>query len=430
VKPLLALARTDIVLYLSNRRALLVGLAAPILIAAFFGSILGGPPTKPTRVPIAVVDLDRSPVSKSIVSAMNGDSTFDLREIAEPEAINLVRTGKVRAAIVIPSGFGDAAPRSMFRPNVLKPEIAVHYDPSQATTLLLVEGLLAEHVMKAVSSAAFSPQTGLPLIASAREDVKKSQTIAEDQRRNLLDFFDSVDRVQRGSASAQGAQGYGPVQGLSMPFATREVEVTSGVDRKYNSFAHAFAGMGVQFILFLGIDLGIGVLLMRRQGIWKRLRAAPISRAVLLGSRIVSGSIIATILFVGIYAAAIIFFGVRVEGSLVGFAGVIIAFALLTSTFGLLIAAIGKTPEASRGIAIVVTLLLVMLSGAWVPAFIFPEWLQKATLVIPTRWAMDGLDGMTWRGLGIEAAWAPIGVMLAFSAAFAWIAVKRFNWEE
>jgi len=430
VKPLLALARTDIVLYLSNRRALLVGLAAPILIAAFFGSILGGPPTKPTRVPIAVVDLDRSPVSKSIVSAMNGDSTFDLREIAEPEAINLVRTGKVRAAIVIPSGFGDAAPRSMFRPNVPKPEIAVHYDPSQATTLLLVKGLLAEHVMKAVSSAAFSPQTGLPLIASAREDVKKSQTIAEDQRRNLLDFFDSVDRVQRGSASAQGAQGYGPVQGLSMPFATREVEVTSGVDRKYNSFAHAFAGMGVQFILFLGIDLGIGVLLMRRQGIWKRLRAAPISRAVLLGSRIVSGSIIATILFVGIYAAAIIFFGVRVEGSLVGFAGVIIAFALLTSTFGLLIAAIGKTPEASRGIAIVVTLLLVMLSGAWVPAFIFPEWLQKATLVIPTRWAMDGLDGMTWRGLGIEAAWAPIGVMLAFSAAFAWIAVKRFNWEE
>ena len=430
MKPLLALARTDIVLYLSNRRALLVGLAAPILIAAFFGSILGGPPTKPTRVPIAVVDLDRSPVSKSIVSAMNGDSTFDLREIAEPEAINLVRTGKVRAAIVIPSGFGDAAPRSMFRPNVLKPEIAVHYDPSQATTLLLVKGLLAEHVMKAVSTAAFSPQTGLPLIASAREDVKKSQTIAEDQRRNLLDFFDSVDRVQRGSASAQGAQGYGPVQGLSMPFATREVEVTSGVDRKYNSFAHAFAGMGVQFILFLGIDLGIGVLLMRRQGIWKRLRAAPISRAVLLGSRIVSGSIIATILFVGIYAAAIIFFGVRVEGSLVGFAGVIIAFALLTSTFGLLIAAIGKTPEASRGIAIVVTLLLVMLSGAWVPAFIFPEWLQKATLVIPTRWAMDGLDGMTWRGLGIEAAWAPIGVMLAFSAAFAWIAVKRFNWEE
>jgi ABC-2 type transport system permease protein len=430
VKPLLALARADIVMYLSNRRALLVSLAAPILIAAFFGSILGGPQTKPTRIPIAVVDLDLSPVSKSIVSGMKGDSTFNIREIAEPEAINLVRTGKVRTAIVIPPGFGDAAARSMFRPNVAKPEIAVHYDPSQAMTLLLVKGLLAEQVMKAVSSAAFSPRTGLPLIASAREDVKQNQTIAEGQRRNLLDLFDSIARVQSSGATAEGPQSDGVVQGLSMPFATREIEVTSGVDRKYNSFAHSFAGMGVQFILFLGIDLGVGVLLMRRQGIWKRLRAAPVSRALLLGSRIVSGSIIATILFVGIYTAAIVFFGVRIEGSVVGFAGVVIAFALLTSTIGLLIAAVGKTPEATRGIAIVVTLLLVMLSGAWMPTFIFPEWLQTATLVIPTRWAIDGLDGMTWRGLGIEAAWAPIGVMLAFSAAFAWIAIKRFNWEE
>ena len=48
----------------------------------------------------------------------------------------------------------------------------------------------------------------------------------------------------------------------------------------------------------------------------------------------------------------------------------------------------------ARCIAIVATLLIVMLGGAWVPTFIFPEWLQTATLVIPTRWAIDGLDAM------------------------------------
>jgi ABC-2 type transport system permease protein len=37
---------------------------------------------------------------------------------------------------------------------------------------------------------------------------------------------------------------------------------------------------------------------------------------------------------------------------------------------------------------------------------------------------------MTWRGLGLDAALAPIGVMLAFSAAFAAIAIARFDWEE
>jgi ABC-2 type transport system permease protein len=430
VKPLLALARADIVMYLSNRRALLVTLAAPILIAAFFGSVLGGPPKKPARVPIAVVDLDSSPVSRSIVSAMKADSTFEIQELAEPEAINRVRAGKARAAVVLPLAFGESSTRSMFRPGAGKPQIAVHYDPSQAITLSLVKGLLAEHVMRAVSSAAFSAQAGLPLIASAREDVKKSNKLDEVQRRNLLDLFDSIGRVERDGALAGGTRDVGALQGFSMPFETRELEVTSSTDRKYNSFAHAFAGMGVQFILFMGIDLGIGVLLMRRQGIWKRLRAAPVSRALLLGSRIVSGTAIATILFAGIYAAAIAFFGVRIEGSYVGFVGVAITFALLTATFGLLIAAVGRTPEATRGIAVVATLLLVMLGGAWVPTFVFPEWLQTATLVVPTRWAIDGLEAMTWRGLGIKAAFAPIGVMLAFSVAFAWIAVKRFNWEE
>jgi ABC-2 type transport system permease protein len=114
----------------------------------------------------------------------------------------------------------------------------------------------------------------------------------------------------------------------------------------------------------------------------------------------------------------------------VGFVGIALAFAVMTSTFGLLIAAIGRTPEATRGLAILATLLLVMLGGAWVPAFIFPAWLQGVTLWTPTRWAVDGLEAMSWRGMGIDAAWAPVAVLLAFSAAFAFVAVKRFQWEE
>jgi hypothetical protein len=54
-----------------------------------------------------------------------------------------------------------------------------------------------------------------------------------------------------------------------------------------------------------------------------------------------------------------------------------VAFSLMTAAFGLLIAAVGKTPEATRGRSILVTLIIVMLGGAWVPAFIFPQWLHK-----------------------------------------------------
>src|SRR5262245_12832166 len=78
---LLALVRKDLVLYFSNKRALAITLAAPILIAAFFGSVMGGPPRKPTKVPVAIVDLDRSEISGTIVASMKADESFDLKEL-------------------------------------------------------------------------------------------------------------------------------------------------------------------------------------------------------------------------------------------------------------------------------------------------------------------------------------------------------------
>ena len=143
-----------------------------------------------------------------------------------------------------------------------------------------------------------------------------------------------------------------------------------------------------------------------------------------------STALIAIFLMFAIFAAGMLFFGVRIEGSVAGFIGVVIAFAFLTASVGLLLAALGNNPEATRGLAIFITLLLVMLGGAWVPSFVFPEWLQSVSLWVPTRWAIDGLAAMTWRGLGFEAALAPIGVMLGFSAVLFAIAIGRFRWEE
>ena len=112
-----------------------------------------------------------------------------------------------------------------------------------------------------------------------------------------------------------------------------------------------------------------------------------------------------------------------------GFLGVCAAFALMTAGFGMLIATVGKTPEATRALSIFATLIVVMLGGAWIPMFLFPQWLQKLTYIVPTRWAMDGLEGMTWRGLGFAAAIPPIGALLLFAAVFGTLAVVRFRWE-
>jgi ABC-2 type transport system permease protein len=188
--------------------------------------------------------------------------------------------------------------------------------------------------------------------------------------------------------------------------------------------------MGIQFLLFAMANLGVEMLLERQRGLWRRLRSAPVSRVTLLAGKVLSGAAISLMILGVCFAFAMIVFGVRIDGSVLGFAGVSIACALMASTFGVLVAALGNSPATARGVTTLAVLMMVMLGGAWVPTFIFPAWLQQFTLVVPVRWAVDGLDAMTWRGVGLSGALAPIGVLLAFAAVFSLVAAARFRWDE
>lgn len=424
-----ALIRRDIKLFLNDKRAVPMSVIAPILLASFFGYTLGGGRSgKPemSRISIAVTDADASAISRAIVTRLAGDKALDVKPLGRDEARALVQKGKISAAIGIPQGFGAAAGKAFFGP-AQKPEIEILYDPSRGPELSMVQSMLTGHVMQAVSKEMFTGATGRDTVKQSIAQVEQSP-LAPAGKKRLLDLLRSVENLNPTSTSG-GASGV-MAGSMNVPYQVREEAVTSSQGVAYNAYGHAFAGMCVQFILFIGVEVGVGLLLQRQRGLWKRLRAAPLSRGVLLGSRIVSAAIIAFVDLQVIFTFARLAFGVHVEGSRAGFLGVCAAFSLMTAAYGLLIAAIGKTPEATRGLSILTTLLLVMLSGAWIPSFVFPAWLQKVTLAIPTRWAVDGLDAMTWRGLGFAAAAGPIAVLLGYAIVFGGLAVMRFRWEE
>ncbi len=182
--------------------------------------------------------------------------------------------------------------------------------------------------------------------------------------------------------------------------------------------------------LFAMANFGVDMLLERQRGLWKRLRSAPVSRFTLLAGKALSGAIISFLILAVCFLFAIVVFKVRIQGSIVGFLGVAISCSIMASTFGLLVAALGNSPATARGVTTLAVLMMVMLGGAWVPTFIFPAWLQQFTLLVPVRWAVDGLDATTWRGVGLMGVLAPIGVLLAFAAVFAAVAASRFKWEE
>jgi ABC-2 type transport system permease protein len=426
-----ALVRKDLLLFFVDRRALLMSFAIPIAIGSFFGYVLGGAgeQANQSKIPVLTVDQDGSAISREIVQRLSGEKALEVKASTPGDARAAVRKGTATVAVIIPPNFGQDAGRAFFGPQQ-KPEIAVLFDPSHTAERAMVAGILAGDVMQAVSKEMFTGQTGREITQDSLAQVEQRRDMPEADKKPLEDLLRSVDRWnQRSDQGAAGGLSGGLNRGLTMPYTTREEAVTARLNTKYNGYAHAFAGMVVQFVLFLGIDVGIGLLQQRQRGLWKRFRAAPLSRGVLLGSRAVSAAILAFFVVQVNFLFARMVFGVRVEGSLAGFLGVSAAFALMTAAFGMLVATLGKTPEATRGLSIFATLIVVMLGGAWIPMFLFPQWLQKLTVVVPTRWAMDGLEAMTWRGLGLDAALAPIAVLLLFAAVFGALAVVRFRWE-
>jgi ABC-2 type transport system permease protein len=423
----LALIRKDLLLYFRDRRSVVMSFIAPIAIASFLAVALGGigRPARPSRVTIALVDEDDSRVSQLVYSKLSSSELLDLRRLDRASAQDQVRNGKLSIAAILPKNFGSAAARAFSQGGEGKPDLEILYDPSRLAERQLVEGILTGKVVEAVSAEVFSPPKGSGFFDEALAQFDQNPAIPVKRKEDLKTLVDDLGWLQRRQA-AGGPTGF---SGLSIPFTTTSEAITARKGQIYDGVAHSFSGMGVQFILFMGIEAGVALLLQRQRGLWSRLRSAPVSKTVLLGSRALSSAICAFLILVVMFLFARVVFGVRIEGSYAGFALVGVAFAIMTAAFGLLIAALGGTPEGTRPIAVLATLLMVMLGGAWVPLFIFPAWLQRIALVMPTRWAVEGLDSMTWRGLGFEATLFPCAIILLYAVIFGAIALNRFKWE-
>jgi ABC-2 type transport system permease protein len=427
--PLTAMVRKDLQLFFSDRRSVIVSFVVPIAIASFFGAVFsgGGQDREPIRIAVAIVDQDGSAISKAIVAGAETDKNLKVAKPTVDEARESVKQGRTAVAVVIPKGFGDASGQAFFGDGV-KPVLTLLHDPSKSTELAMVRGVMTQHVMEAVSQEMFGGDQGRQLIERTLPHIQSSATMAPDRKRLLVDMLGSVQKFYKDQPA--GAQGAPARRGLTMPYTVNEEAMTAGSNIAYNGYAHSFAGMAIQFLLFAMANMGVEMLLERQRGLWGRLRSAPISKTTLLLGKAVSGALISLMILLVSFGFAMIVFKVRIQGSAVGFLGIAIACAVMASTFGLLVAALGNSPATARGVTTLAVLMMVMLGGAWVPTFIFPAWLQQFTLVVPVRWAVDGLDAMTWRGIGLSGALMPVVVLAAFAAAFWTIAASRFRWQE
>ncbi|HVT10878.1 MAG TPA: ABC transporter permease [Fimbriimonadaceae bacterium] len=360
----------DLKVFFSDRRAMVISMLVPIGIACFMAGIFGnaGKTTQSAKLPILVADQDQTELTHLIEDKLKGDPHLDVRIVDGNTARQEVKDGKSAAALILPKGFSDQAQRSG-----KKPEINFLSDPAQSMEVQAIRGSVMQPIVSAM---------------------------------------------------------VGGGQDLQMPFDFRnEMESTAHDDEGNAAAAHVFDGMAVQGLLFFSIEAAMGILRERRLGIWRRLRAAPVSPGMLFLSRILSGAIRALTILIAVLGVGALAFHLQIGSNLPGLLAVGIAASLMAAAFGMFVAALGRNEQQSRGLAIFVVLTMTMLGGAWFPSFLMPDWVQKISMIVPVKWAVDGFDAMTWRGAQASAVGTSVAVLLVFAVVFGAVAMTRFRWD-
>jgi ABC-2 type transport system permease protein len=369
------LACKDLRLFLADRRGVVLCFAVPIVLASVFGAAFHRPGgTAAVRLSLLVVDEDQSPASQRVAAALCNSTHAMGARMDRAAALRQVADGP-GVAVVLARGFAA------------RPHVLVLHHPSSTLEAHWAEGLATEAVMRAAAADLLAPLAAL---------------------QSGLDLQHPLD-VEHAAVSAAGTLYSGEV---------------------VDAYSHSFCGMTLQYLLFWGVDSGLLLLRERRQGIWRRLRAAPVSPETLLAGRALFTALVALAQVVVTFGVGAAVFGVRLTGSPLGFVLLALAAALLSAATGLVVAMLGGTEARARSVAILTILILSLLGGLWLPSFLLPSWLQRASLALPTTWAARGLEGVTWQGMGAAPACRCAGIVLAFAVAFLAIAWRRLTRSE
>lgn len=365
------LARKDLLLFATDRKGLLLCFGVPILLASAFGAIFHRKADEPMRPRVLVV-ADPSPTSQRIAAALCASDHLHAAPCDLDTAKRRLAHEANTLVVVLPPDLGK-------HPSTARPCIQLWHPPSGHWEARWVEGILTEIVL--------------------RESAREMLTLLPNVPHSLLERPFTIDRR---TESAGGA--------LSE-----------------NAFSHSFCGMTLQYLLFWGMDSGLLLLRERRQGIWRRLRAAPVTRLTLLSGKALATALIALAQIACTFAFGATVFGVRITGSPTGFALMTLTAALLSAATGLLVAALGGNEGRARSVAILAILTLSLLGGLWLPSFLLPDWAQWLALALPTTWAARGLEGVTWQGMSLAGAWPCAVALLGYSGVFLTVAWWRLT---
>jgi ABC-type multidrug transport system permease subunit len=207
---------------------------------------------------------------------------------------------------------------------------------------------------------------------------------------------------------------------LSAFVGNQTIDYRSGV-RVSQFLAPAFASFGIAMATFS--FLAIGFAEIRFNGVLKRLTGSPLPRWVLLGGRVLAGTLLAFVAVAVLLVIGVLAYDLQILwGRMPAAAVTIVVAAMSFSALGLAVAALAPSAQAAVAIANGIVIPLAFLSDMFVVAEL-PDWLATIGWLFPLKHLVNALgdafnpfldtNGLYLDHLAVIVAWGIVGALLA-----------------
>lgn len=405
------IAFKDMLLRVRDRKALLLGLATPLILTAIIGEVFGktlvpGEETLPAS-DILIVNDDTGAYGQQLVTWLTA-----------PELVTWIRTdvvsdltaarasaarGEVTAVVYIPAQFTAGIQNQLGGVAAEVPKLQILPDPADPVGVMVVEAVVAQTV------ATFNSA-----IIAGRVSADQARAYAGD---TLLD-----------SAALNAAIEAEIQAGLSTAGENIKLEqVWAGAPSSIqNPMSYLALSLAVFFLLFGMFDTITSILTEHQDGTFARLRTTETGISqILLGK--MGGTLLMNALQLGLLIIATrLMFGLGWGRSILGLILMVTAITAAVTSLGTFLAAFVRDIQRAGMVAGAVALVSAALGGSFFTLEGFPDWLQTLSYLTINRWAIDGLVQLTIENLGWTDVLLEAVVLYGIAGVLFSLSVWRF----
>lgn len=365
---LLAVIERDLKKFRRNPVVLAMSILMPIIYLVILGNSFQG---KLTGLPMAVVNQDGGPFAKRLIENLRaiqaGPATFALIGMTDSQAaVNGVRKGKYKAALIIPPDFST---RMTLKG---RPDVGLFLDNT--------DGISSETIWNLVNAAISS--LGSPYVP-----IREKADIAHLRD---IDLYPKVDYYQS------------LVPGVVI-MAIFLGTLTTGA---FNLVMDRFLGIDESYLL------------------------TPLSKSDIVAGLIISGLSITTIIAVIIFAVSLLITGISMARAVQQSASIFLVIVLTTiCLLSLMFVILGRIghPRIVGILSGFLNVILFFPSGAVYPVASFPGWLKTFAKINPEAYAVDAMKSILFKNASLITISGDISFLLIFTAVMMSTAILTFK---